>query len=123
MAAKKHFLSSFKIAIRGMLEASLSERNLKIQWSVAAIVVAAGLTLQVTILEWCLLVLSMGAVLSAETMNTAIESLVDLLEPDQHESARKAKDFAAGSVLLISIAASMIGLVIFGNHVLLLLKG
>ena len=119
MPAKKQFLVSFKIALRGLLEASLGERNLKIQWGIASIVVTAGLFFQLTVIEWCLLVFSIGGVLSAETMNTAIESLVDLLEPDQHESARKAKDFAAGSVLVFSIVACVIGLLIFGNHILL----
>ncbi|MBT5019806.1 MAG: diacylglycerol kinase family protein [Planctomicrobium sp.] len=108
--------------MRGAMEASLNERNLKIQWMVSIVVIVAGGFFQLQMWEWCFLILSIGAVLSAETMNTAIESLVDLLEPEQHESARKAKDFAAGSVLLISIAACVIGLLIFGNHVLLLLK-
>ena len=112
MPRKKRFQESLKIAMRGAMEASLNERNLKIQWMVSIVVIVAGGFFQLQMWEWCFLILSIGAVLSAETMNTAIESLVDLLEPEQHESARKAKDFAA----------CVIGLLIFGNHVLLLLK-
>lgn len=118
MQPKRKFSLSLKIALRGAIEALLQERNLKIQWLVGALVVVFGAWLRLEVWEWSILVLSIGAVLAAELMNTAIESVVDLLHPDLHESARKAKDFAAGGVLVMSFSAAIVGLLIFGKRLL-----
>jgi len=52
--------------------------------------------------------------LIAEAINSAIESVVDLVEPDKHPLAGRAKDIAAGAVLIASINSVIIGVVIFG---------
>ena len=67
-------------------------------------------------------VAAIGLVFSAEGLNTAIEAVVDLASPELHPLAEKAKDVAAGAVLLTAIAAVVIGLLVFGPHVVLLVE-
>ncbi|MEW4488556.1 diacylglycerol kinase family protein [Thalassoglobus sp. JC818] len=110
------FLISLKIAIRSLFEAAATERNFRIQLAVAVAVIVAGMVLGLTTLEWIVISICIGGVLSAELINTAIESVVDLLQPDIDERARRAKDFAAGSVLVASIVAAIVGLLIFSRH-------
>lgn len=81
------------------------------------VVVFAGILFSVTALQWCVLILSIGLVWSAEAMNTAVEFVVDLVSPEHHELAGKAKDVAAAAVLLASIAAAVAGCMILGPHV------
>lgn len=63
--------------------------------------------------EWCILVLCIGLVWMAETFNTAIETLTNLVSPEYHKLAGKTKDLAAGAVLLAAITAAIVGLIIF----------
>ena len=64
--------------------------------------------------EWCLIAIAIILVFLAETFNTAIESLVDLVSSEHHPLAGQAKDMAAGAVLLAALLAFVIGLGIFG---------
>ncbi|TWT49978.1 Undecaprenol kinase [Thalassoglobus neptunius] len=110
------FLASLKIAIRSLFEAAATERNFRIQLAIAVAVIVAGLILGLTTIEWIVIAICIGGVLSAELINTAIESVVDLLQPEIDERARRAKDFAAGSVLVVSITAAVVGLLVFSRH-------
>ena len=65
-------------------------------------------------LEIALLLLTIGAVLAGETINTTVEAIVDLLSPEWHPQAKVAKDVAAAGVLILSLTAAMIGLLILG---------
>ncbi len=67
--------------------------------------------------EWCIIVLAVVAVWTAEALNTAFEFLTDVASPEFHPLAGKAKDVAAGAVLLAAIGAVIIGLFIFGPKV------
>lgn len=75
--------------------------------------VVLGFLFGITNVEWMILVLTAGAVLAAEAFNTAIEIDMDLTSPDYHPYARDTKDVAAGAVLITSVAAFIVGLLIF----------
>lgn len=81
-------------------------------------VVALGVSVRISRLEWALLALAIGAVWAAEALNTGIEFVVDLVSPDHHELAGKAKDVAAAGVLLASMAAVLVGLLVFVPYLL-----
>ena len=83
-----------------------------------ATVVAIGLGFycQLSRLEWALIALAVAGVWTAELMNTAIEALTDLASPDFHPLAGKAKDVAAGAVLLAAIGALVVGALVFIPH-------
>lgn len=79
----------------------------------AAVAVAAGLILRIPAVDWACVLTAIGLVLTAETLNTAVEALADLCTDKYHPLARIAKDTAAGAVLISSVAALGVGIAIF----------
>lgn len=107
-------LRSLLHAVDGVVFVIRTQRNARIHVGMAVVVTAVGLWLGLDRLEWSILAITIGAVLVGETVNTAVEALVDLLSPQFHEQAKVAKDVAAGAVLLLSIAAIIVGLLVLG---------
>jgi diacylglycerol kinase len=107
---------SFGYAIKGILVAFKEQRNLKVHTAIAIIVIVAGFYFSVQSWEWVVLLLCIGIVISLELMNSAIENLVDLVTQERKPLAGKVKDIAAGAVLVVSIAALIIGVIIFLPH-------
>lgn len=112
---------AFRCAASGISYAFRSQRNLKIQAAAGALVIAFGLALGISRLDWLAIALCIVVVAVTEVLNTAIESVVDLASPEWHELARAAKDAAAGAVLLASIGSVVIGLIVFLPHLTILL--
>jgi diacylglycerol kinase (ATP) len=109
-----NFLASFKYAFAGLWHVFRTQRNARIHLSVAVVVVAVGLWLGLNRTEWAIIVLTIGLVLAAEAFNTVVEVAVDLATAEYHPLAKVAKDMAAGAVLLMVIAAVVVGLLILG---------
>ncbi|WP_412897294.1 diacylglycerol kinase family protein [Bacillus sp. 1P02SD] len=107
------FIKSFSFAFQGLREAFFSERNLQIQLLFSIIVVICGFYFHITRMEWMVILLLIGGMFSIELMNTAVEKVVDLVTSEFHPLAKKAKDIAAGSVLIYAIISVIIGLIIF----------
>ena len=105
-------LASFGHALRG-LRVWVSQPNARIHCAAAAVVIALGLWLEVSRLEWVALVLAIALVMGAEALNTALEYVVDLASPEWQPLARDAKDVAAAAVLLCSLGAAVVGLLVF----------
>jgi len=74
----------------------------------------AGAYFAISALEWCAVVLAIALVWVAEALNTALERLTDLASPQYNPLAGKAKDIAAGAVLIAALGAVSIGVIIFG---------
>ena len=105
--------SSFADAARGM-RVFFAEPNARVQLAAALAVIGLGLWLRVGVRDWALLVLAIGLVLAAEASNTALEALADRVAPDRHPLVGRAKDVAAGGVLVASLAAAVLGLLVLG---------
>ncbi len=105
-------LRSFRYAGQGLLHAFRVTHNFYLHAGIAALVLAAAVWLQVSLLQAAVLALCIGLVSAAEVFNTAIEELVDLLHPEQHPRAGRVKDLAAGAVLICATAAAVAGLFI-----------
>ncbi len=86
---------------------------MKIHLFFTVAVVFLGFVLEVTKIEWILLLLLIGGVISLELINSSIENLVDLVTEEFHPLAKKAKDMAAAAVFFLSIVSVIIGLIIF----------
>ncbi len=112
--------SSFRCAFCGIGTTFVEQRNLKIQSGIALLVLAAGLLFRLRGSEWATVILCMALVFTAELGNTALEHAVDLASPGYHETARRAKDAAAGATLVASIGAAIVGLIVFLPHILTL---
>ena len=117
----KSFLLGFKYAFNGIFETIKTERNIKIHIFIMIIVILFGIFLKISLYEWIVCIILFSVVISAEIMNTSIEHIVDGLMPNENEYARKAKDAAAGAVLVLAIGAAIIGLIIFIPKLLLFL--
>ncbi|AZB43667.1 diacylglycerol kinase family protein [Bacillus sp. FJAT-42376] len=109
----KRLLKSFAFAWAGIKDVYRRERNFQIHCFAMVLAAAAGFILQITVSEWYLIIGSIGAVLSLELMNTAIERTVDLAVSEYHPLAKAAKDAAAGAVFIAALAALILGLLIF----------
>ena len=104
---------SFAYAFQGLATLLRTQVNARIHALAMVIVVLAAWYWQVSALQWCVLLLTIAMVLSAEAVNTALEILCDKVEPEQHAAIKQVKDVAAAAVLLVAIAAAIIGLIIF----------
>jgi diacylglycerol kinase (ATP) len=111
-------LRSFKYAFRGIGLVVTSQHNAWIHVAATLVVVSVGLWVQLSRLEWCSLVLAIVAVFTAEALNTAIEYVTDLTSPEFHVLAGKAKDAAAGAVLIAAFGAVLVGCLVFGIRLL-----
>ncbi len=113
---------SFKHAFRGLSIILKTQHNFWIQIVVAITMIALGIFFSITSTEWVILILTMANVLVAEAFNTALEIDIDLTSPTYHPYAKDTKDVAAGAVLIMIVAASIVGLVIFLPRIVSLLR-
>ncbi|MHB1593168.1 MAG: diacylglycerol kinase [Streptosporangiaceae bacterium] len=107
------FLRAFGFAGQGAWQVIRTERNMRVHLAVAAAVIVAGVVWRVSAVDWACLALAIGLVLTAETLNSALETLTDLHTSQYHPLAKTAKDAAAGAVLIASLAAAGVGVAVF----------
>ncbi len=111
-------LFSFFYAFEGVRSGLRTERNMVIHFSAIATVTVFGALLGLSKLEWIVCIILFGVVIMAELMNTAIETVVDIICPDYDPRAKLAKDTAAGAVLMVAVAAAIVGVIIFAPKLL-----
>lgn len=107
-----HIGISMTHAVRGILTVAATERNFRVHLVAMVAVIAAGVWLQVSALEWVALILAMALVLVLEIVNTVTERVIDLVKPRMHPVVHDIKDMMAGSVLVSALAAATIGAII-----------
>lgn len=115
-------INSFRFAFQGIYVFFKNEIHAKIHLLAIVLVTSAGIIFEISKIEWCIILLCFALVLAAEMINSAIENVVDLISPDLHPLAGKAKDLAAGAVLTASIFTVIIAALIFIPKFALLLK-
>ena len=104
---------SFLHAFRGIFLVVREERHFRFHLLAVCIVSAAGWHFNISLSEWIYLALCFGLVLMAEAFNSAAEAVCDAVTLDKNPFIKKAKDLAAGAVLIASIAAAVVGALIF----------
>ncbi len=109
-------LKSFRWAFKGIGETIKTQSNMQIHLGITLLVIIAGLVLDLSRGEWVIIFLSTALVLVAETFNTALEHLANAVMPDYHPLIKRAKDAAAGAVVIAAIMAALTGLLIFVPH-------
>src|SRR5690242_10047635 len=110
-------LDSFNYATEGIIHVLRTQRNLRIHFAVAFIVLIAALVINVTKLELIALLISITFVLIAEMLNTAIEAAIDIATTSFDPMAKLAKDIAAGAVLIAAVNAVGVGYLVFAGKV------
>jgi diacylglycerol kinase (ATP) len=109
-------IRSIRCALAGVSLMVASQHNAWIHAAATLAVVAVGLSFGLTKAEWCWIVLAVISVWTAEALNTAFEFLTDVASPQFHPLAAKAKDVAAGAVLITAVGSVIIGLLVLGPY-------
>jgi len=105
---------SFRYAFGGWWYVIRTQRNAWIHAIVSVAVIGVSLWLELNRYDWALIIIAIAMVWTAEFINTALESIVDLASPDQHDLAKISKDVGASAVLIAAGSAAIIGLIILG---------
>ena len=113
---------AFRYAWQGIAYMLRTQPNAWFQIGMWMVVTAVGLLMHLTAGEWCAAVLAMALIWITEALNTAIEAVVDLASPGRHPLAGRAKDVAAGSVVVAVAVSVIVGLIIFGPRFWALLR-
>ncbi len=106
-------IASFRYAFQGLRYLVRTQMNARIHLAAAVLATALGAWLDISRLEWLALALCMALVLALEAVNTALECLTDLVSPDPHPLAGRAKDLAAAAVLIVALGALVVGGLVF----------
>ena len=120
---KRTFKGSVKNCLDGISYVTKNEKNFKREIALGIIALILSYILKIDKIEFIIVLTMICLVLTTEIINTAIERTVDLVTKEYHELARIAKDVSAGSVLVTSIFALIIGLIIFIPKIITLLGG
>ena len=111
-------IRSLMYGFRGLRFLFVSQKNAWIHAAATVGVIAAGVYFGLTAAQWGLVMLAIAAVWTAEAFNTAFELLADAVSPDFHPLVGKAKDVAAGAVLIAALGSIVIGVIVFAPHIL-----
>ncbi len=109
----KNRIKGVGYALRGALLLIQTEASIKVQVFIGLLMTAAGFYFDISGTEWALQVFAIALVLGVEGLNTAIEKLADYVQPEYDPKIGFLKDISAGAVMLVSIGASIVGLIIY----------
>lgn len=115
--SNSNFLDAWKNAINGIIYATTTQRNVKIQLIIAVLVVIISLFFDLNRAEFLCFMFTIILILFAEMCNTAIETVVDLYVDVYHPKAKIAKDVAAGGVVITAINALIVGYFLFFDKI------
>ncbi len=115
-AIRKHHIS-FKNAFAGLFWAVKTQPNFRVHLVLSTLAVLLGLYFQITSQEFLVIIFTILLGLSGEMINTALESMTDLITREWRQEAKIAKDVAAGMMLLIAMGAIVIACIIFVPHI------
>ena len=119
---KQNFSNAFKNARKGMRLSIKSERNIRVHLFTASLVLVTAYCLNFSIVKFCILLLTIAGVISAEMFNSAIEFSLDAIFHNRYcRMVGMAKDIAAGAVMLVTISAVMIGVLLFAPPIIQLI--
>lgn len=120
MVKLRQLTKSFRYAWRGLVTVAREEQNFRLQLAAAVVVTGLMFFLELRVLEKAMLTIAMVLVLILELLNSIFERMVDILKPRIHHYVEEIKDIMAGTVLVASVGAVIIGLLIFWPHLVTL---
>ncbi|MEA3506463.1 MAG: diacylglycerol kinase, partial [Elusimicrobiota bacterium] len=110
---KPAIIDSFNVAIHGLIHAIKTQRNMRIHIILAVLVLIASFFLNLSRIEFLIVIITIALVFITEIFNTGIEYLVDLVTEEHHPLAKIIKDLSAGAVLFAALSAAIVGYIIF----------
>jgi diacylglycerol kinase len=115
---KRFHTDSFKYAWAGIVYMVQTQPNLRVHFLAVLLIIASGLWTNLSATEWAIIFLTFALVIISEMLNTAVESVVDLVTTEFKQSAKIAKDVASGMVLTSSLFAIIIGAIILAPKII-----
>lgn len=112
---KKHTIS-FKNAYNGLRWAITSQPNFRVHLILSAVALLLSWYFRITRTEWAIIIFTILLGLTAELINTALESMTDLITKEWRQEAKIAKDVSAGMMLTTAIGAVVIAIIVFGHY-------
>ncbi len=106
-------IKSIGYAASGAYQLIATEASLKVQFGIGIIMTIAGFYFEISNTEWLIQIIAIGLVMSIEGVNTAIEAISDFIHPEKNDKIGFIKDISAGAVFIASIAAVIVGLIIY----------
>lgn len=117
MSKKEPFLinriKSIKYAFKGALLLVKTESSIKVQVFIGIVITIIGFFVGLSTIEWIIQTLTIGLIISIESINTVIEEIADFIHPEYHPKIGLIKDLAAGAVFIIAVVAIIIGCIIY----------
>jgi diacylglycerol kinase len=118
MLSCRRLLKSFRYARHGLWRVAKEEQNFAIELTIGVSAIILASLLKFTLLEWAILSLTIGFVLIAELLNSAVERVSDLLKPRLDIYVKEIKDIMAAAVFLATGLAIVVGLILFLPHLI-----
>lgn len=109
------FRRSFLFAFQGFRSALMQERNFKVMLAGGVLAIVGGIVCRLDLVSWAIILVCIAAVLASELLNTAIETVVDLVSPEFHPLAGRAKDVAAAATWVTSVLVALAGICVYTN--------
>ncbi|MCE5266279.1 MAG: diacylglycerol kinase [Planctomycetaceae bacterium] len=119
---QRSWFRKFRDAFRGIVVGVHGQSSFQVHLAVGVSVVAAGIALHVTLVEWCILALCITGVLTAEMFNSSLESMAKAITGESDPHLGNSLDIASAAVLVASIGSAIVGAVILGHRLGVLLK-
>jgi diacylglycerol kinase (ATP) len=109
----RRLIHSFNYAISGVIYAFRTQRNMKIHFGVAILVLAVSLFMDFSRVELLILFFTISMVMITEMINTSIEATIDIMTKEYNPLAKIAKNVAAGAVLISAVNAVVVAYLLF----------
>jgi len=119
---RRTWRAKFGDAARGIKLGVRGHSSFAVHFFAAVAVIASAFVLNVSLLEWCVLIGCIAAVIAAELFNTAVETLCRAAGLDRQPAGKRSLDIAAGAVLVAAIGSAVIGLIVFGTRLWQMLR-
>ena len=117
---KRSWPEKFRDAFLGIGLGIRGQSSFRVHLVAALLVVTGGMALQVSLIQWCLLVICITLVLMAEMFNSALEALAPVIDPQYNRHLAVALDVGSAAVLLAALGAAIVGAIIFGSRLVAL---
>lgn len=106
-------IKSVTYAVKGFYLLITTEHSIMVQLTISALMCILGFYLKINAVEWMFQILAIGLVLTAESLNTAIEAICDYIQPNFDKKIGFIKDIAAGAVTFAALTAVVVGAIIY----------
>ncbi|MEN6452230.1 MAG: diacylglycerol kinase family protein [Thermoguttaceae bacterium] len=118
---QRTWFRKFRDAFRGVVIGVRGQSSFQVHLAVGIMVVVAGIALAIDLTEWCILTICIVGVLTAEMLNSSLESMAKAITGESHPHLGNSLDIASAAVLVASIGSAIVGAIIFGHRIGMLL--